>query len=58
MPKAILVSACLLGLPTRYDGRTKLCEELVGLLHKADSGLPGTARWAANPQTRGRFRQR
>ncbi len=32
--KPILVSACLLGLPTRYDGQTKRSEKVVAFLAK------------------------
>lgn len=35
MPRPILVSACLLGLKTRYDGRAKPCAEVVSLLQQA-----------------------
>ena len=32
--KPILVSACLLGLPTRYDGRTKRSQAVLDYLHR------------------------
>ena len=35
-PKAILVSACLLGLPTRYDGKTKLSQAVIDYLKRED----------------------
>jgi uncharacterized protein YbbK (DUF523 family) len=32
--KTILVSACLLGLPTRYDGKTKRSQAVIDFLHR------------------------
>ena len=34
MKKNILVSACLLGEPTRYDGKSKPCEAVISLREK------------------------
>ena len=36
MKKKILVSACLLGTPCRYDGRSKPCERVIALKEKYD----------------------
>ena len=47
--KSILVSACLLGTPCRYDGKSKPCEAVISLKEKynlipvcpeSDGGLP------------------
>jgi len=35
-PRTILVSACLLGLPTRYDGKTKLSQRVIDYLQRED----------------------
>ena len=35
-PKAILVSACLLGLPTRYDGKAKPSQAVTDYLERED----------------------
>ena len=34
--RTILVSACLLGLPTRYDGKTKLSQAVIDYLERED----------------------
>ncbi len=36
MPRAILVSACLLGLATRYDGKSKLNNQVMEYLRQND----------------------
>ena len=36
MPETVLVSACLLGLNTRYDGNHNCCEALLEYLQQAD----------------------
>ena len=36
MKEKILVSACLLGTPCRYDGRSKPCEAVIGLADRFD----------------------
>ena len=62
--KRVLVSACLLGMPCRYDGRAKPCEavlrlaaagaELVPVCPEQLGGLP-TPRTSAEIQPDGRY---
>ncbi|MBE6619413.1 MAG: DUF523 domain-containing protein [Ruminococcaceae bacterium] len=35
----IVVSACLLGKPCRYDGRSKPCEKVIALAERADTEI-------------------
>ena len=39
MPKTILVSACLLGVCCRYDGRGNPCDNVISLLERDDVTL-------------------
>ena len=39
MEQRILVSACLMGVPCRYDGKSKPCAEVVELV-KAGKAIP------------------
>ena len=59
--QSILVSACLLGVPCRYDGQSKPCEDVIKLSERynlipvcpeVDGGLP-TPRFASEVQPDG-----